>query len=256
MRLEGFSQQLRRGFEELRTEAIAQLEEELAAEPVLAGLSLQALHERVRDPALPVRAQDETWAAIVRRYRLSRNPSWAVVVLELLAPALIEVAAGFATWSPVVDVEDLHQQIALETLAAFRAAPLDRVRFVKPWVVLEVRRRVGRWLAREARQPAGTGFDDEAHVAADATGAAWELCELSNQRSQDLVLLYRLDVLGESLEDVARETGCTANAVNVQRWRARQRLQREFGLAPAKARGTTKDRQRTGRPEHFGRLAG
>ena len=259
MRLESFSQQLRRGLDDLDYSTESALEVGWALEPALAGLSLRDLRGKVRDPELPPQAQDRLWAAILRGYRQGPPESWGPLVLELLAPALIELAAGFAPQSPTLDADDLQQQIALEALAAARSIPLERGRFVKPWLVLEVRRRISRWLRREARRRRSLDLDEEAPVVAVDGGAAWELCELrvSNQRSEDLALVYRLEVLGESLEEVGLEMGCTANAVECLGRRARLRLKRELlGFSSEERERTAKDRRKDSRPDGFRLLAG
>lgn len=258
MGLERFSRQLRQGFDDLDTHAARALETEWATEPALAGLSIEVLRRMVRDPEIPTRDQDELWAAILRAYRRNGSAAWGSLLLELLAPALIEIAVGLESHSPRVDADDLQQQLALEALAAGRSIPLDRARFVKPWLMLEIRRRIVRWLNREARHARALDLDQEIALVADNSDAAWELCELrvSNQRSQDLALLYRLEVLGESLNEIGRELGCTSKAVDSLRWRARRRLRRAVGLSSEDKERTEKDPQRTARREDFGLLAG
>src|SRR5207237_1021060 len=136
--LESFSRQLRRGVEDLNTDTARALEADCETESALAGLSIEELRRMVRNPDLPARDQDEVWAAILRAYRRSGSAAWGSLLLELLAPALIEVAASFAPQSPGLDADDVQQQLALEALAAARSIPLERGRFVKPWLVLEV----------------------------------------------------------------------------------------------------------------------
>lgn len=258
MGLESFSRQLRRGVDELDVRTARALEADWATEPALAGRSIQELRRIVRDPELPNRDQDELWAAILRTYRRSGNTAWGSLLLELLAPALVEIAVSLAPQSPRVDADDLQQQLAVEALTAGRSIPLDGGRFIKPWLVLEVRRRIGRWLRREAGQPRSLDLDEEPTIVARDSDAAWEMCELrlSNQRSQDLALLYRLEVLGETHEEVGRELGCTANAVKCLRRRARLRLQRELGLNSKDGQRTPQERERTAGSDTFRLLAG
>jgi len=217
MGLDSFSVQLSRGLAELDPISETGLAEAGLAESALAGLSLPELRRLVRDSELAFQDQDRIWAAILRSYRRGPRAAWAPVVLELLAPALVEITSGLEPNPPAVDADDLQQQVALEALRAAGSIPLQGGRFIKLWLVGERRRRVSRWLAREARHARGVDIEDGASMPAGDEGGTWEMIEVmaSHPRRQDLELLYRLEVVGETLIEVAQDFGCTPNAVGL-----------------------------------------
>ncbi len=231
MGLESFSVQLRRGLGDLDQISQTRLAEASLAEPALARLSMPELRRLLRDSELGFEDQDRIWAAVLRCYRRGPRAAWAPLVLELLAPALVEIAVGFAPNPPAVDADDLQQQIALEALAAAGSIPLGGGHFIKPWLVLEVTRRIERWLEREARHSGEVDIDEEASMVASDEDEAWEMAEIlaSRPRRNDLELLYRLEVVGETLDEIAQDLGCTPKAVDCRRWRARARLRRQLG---------------------------
>jgi len=230
MGLGSFSVQLSRGLAELDPTSETHRAEAGLAEPALAGLSLPELRRLVRDAELSFQDQDRIWAAVLRSYRRGPRAVWAPLVLELLAPALVEITSGFEPNPPAVDADDLQQQVALEALRAAGSIPLQGGRFIKPWLVGEVRRRISRWLEREARHGGGVAIDEVAWMGAGDEDEAWEMSEVlaSHPRRQDLELLYRLEVAGETLGEVAQDFGCTPNAVECRRRRARSRIRRQL----------------------------
>jgi len=233
-----FSVQLSRGLGELDPTSESHRAEAGLAEPALAGLSLPELRRLVRDGELAFQDQDRIWAAILRSYRRGPRAAWAPMVLELLAPALVEITAGFNPNPPTVDADDLQQQVALEALRAAGSIPLQGGQFIKPWLVGEVRRRISRWLEREARHGGGLTIDEGDSMPAGDEDGTWEMREVlaSHPRRQDLELLYRLEVVGETLGEVAQDFGCTPNAVECRRRRARNRIRRQLAAQSSEDR--------------------
>ena len=235
MRLDRFSRQLRLGFEAGRCLSEAQLGGANIAEPALAGLSLDDVVRRTRNTRIPLAEQGTLWAAVLRCYRRGPVAFWGPVLLEMLAPTLIRLAARLTPLLPAIGQADIQQQLVIEALEAARYIPArDGSPVVKRWLSLEIRRRVGRWLVRESvRQveslEALTDEDPNALPAIEDE-AVWELAELRASRlsAEDLALVIRLDVRRELLADVARELGCTPNALDCRRRRARARLTRQI----------------------------
>ncbi len=213
-----FSRQLLLGFEAVRATAEDALKRAGPTEPALLGLSLDDLVRLARDSSIPVSDQGALWAAFLRFYRRGRADSLGPVLLEMLAPALVSLSKRFSTVDPVASSLDVKRQL-----------------------VLEIKRRVRRWLAREVARRAESlealsGDDrDESKALVDESRAhqaeaVWELAELRNSPAcrNDLKLLWRLQVRGETLADVAREIGCTPKALDCRRRRARARLRRQI----------------------------
>ena len=89
-------------------------------------------------------------ARIVAAYRAGPRQLWAPVLLDLLAPALIESLQGFRTEPPLADEEEIRQQLVLEVLRAARRMPIhDHGRQMKIRLVTRASREVIRWLERE-----------------------------------------------------------------------------------------------------------
>jgi hypothetical protein len=94
--------------------------------------------------------------AIVDAYRLGPRELWGPVLLDLLAPALVARIRRLRAELPVVDEEDIRQQLVLELLRAAAAMPLPaRDRYLKTALVARANQCVCRWLAREARRQSG-----------------------------------------------------------------------------------------------------
>jgi len=94
--------------------------------------------------------------AIVNSYRQGPRELWAPVLLDLLAPALLARLQRLRAEPPVMDEEDIRQQLVLELLRAAAAMPLPTEnRFLKTALIARANQGVSRWLAREARRQMG-----------------------------------------------------------------------------------------------------
>jgi len=234
MRQDQFSRQLRLGFEEVRDASNGLLHGAAIDEPVLAGLTLDGLVRRTRNTHIPLADQGTLWAAVLRCYRRGPAVLWSPVLLEMLAPTLIRLAERLSPLLPAVGPDDIQQQLVIESLEAARYIPAkDGSPVVKRWLSLETRRRVGRWLVRESvRQVESLEalIDDGAELPVVIDDGIWELAELRASRlpDEDLDIVFRLQFLGEPLAAVAREMGCSPNALDCRLRRARARLQRRM----------------------------
>ena len=110
-----------------------------------------ALVARARDRQnLSPAQRDRVLARIVAAYRGGDKPIWGPVLLDLLAPALLERLRLLSPEPPAFDEEDLRQQMVLELLHAADTVPL-RERYVKATLVSRAHKRMCRWLQRERR---------------------------------------------------------------------------------------------------------
>lgn len=235
MRLDRFSRQLHLAFEAIRESGGGELGATAGNEPALAGLTLDGLVKRARNSRVQLADQGTLWAAVLRSYRRGPTDFWGPVLLEMLAPSLVRLAAQLTPLPPTIGVADIQQQLVIEALEAAQQIPArDGSPVVKRWLFLEIRRRVGRWLHREARRQAESleaVADEEPGSLPEIDDAAvWEVAELRTSQVgiSDLTLLIRLEVRGERLADVARELGCSPKALDCRRWRARRRLNRRM----------------------------
>ena len=146
---------IRRGFEDAcrDPEAEAALTTALATEPCLRGLCLRDLPSLVQRRSVPARWQDEVLAGVIRAYRKGCRRIWGPVLLAMLGPALVRGAARLIAKPPVIQEEDIDQQVVLEALRAAAEMPLpDGCRFVQRRLVFWALKPVCRWLEREERR--------------------------------------------------------------------------------------------------------
>jgi hypothetical protein len=122
--------------------------------------------------AMVARARDLTYvstsersramAQILQAYRAGPRALWGPVVLDLLAPGLIALLQEFRPVPPVIDQEEIRQQLLLEVLAAVSCIPLHPAgRQTKLRILSRAQTRMLRWLAREGRRRVGQVSFDE-----------------------------------------------------------------------------------------------
>ena len=106
---------------------------------------------RARDSINRTTAErNQILAGIVCAYRAGPRQLWAPILLDLLAPALIKCLQGFRCESPVVDEEEIRQQLVLEVLRAALSMPIHNGgRQMKIRLVTRANRAVVRWLGKE-----------------------------------------------------------------------------------------------------------
>jgi hypothetical protein len=125
---------------------------EQATEPALAGLRIRDLPGLMRDRSVPFSRQDDVLAAVVRSYRRSHHPIWAGALLDMLAPALGWVCGRIHHLPQSVEIDDLRQQVILQTLAAADRISLgDPPRWVRQRLVNRIRHAINQWLRRTHR---------------------------------------------------------------------------------------------------------
>jgi len=107
-----------------------------------------------RDSSASERAErDRRLKATVLSYRQGPRELWAAILLDLLAPALLARIQRLRAEPPVLDEQDVRQQLVLELLRAAATMPLPAEdRYVKAALIARANHGVSRWLAREARR--------------------------------------------------------------------------------------------------------
>ena len=109
---------------------------------------------RARDSSNGERAErDRRLKTAVLSYREGPRELWAAVLLDLLAPALLARIQLLRAEPPVLDEQDVRQQLVSELLRAAATMPLPTEdRYVKAALIARANHSVSRWLAREARR--------------------------------------------------------------------------------------------------------
>jgi hypothetical protein len=132
--------------------------EALAARPleVLLGLDSEATAEdavrQARSRRVPLRTRDHILEAIVRAYRIGQRQLWGPVLLEILGPQLAEAVQQFHILAPLVDSDDLGQQLVLEVLSAAASVPIpEGARWVEQRLLRRAGFNVARWLHKQTR---------------------------------------------------------------------------------------------------------
>jgi len=125
---------------------------------------LRSLAERAREPSAPPWEKDACLREVVRAYRADR--SWSPLLLELLAPAMAAWLAGIEPAPPVIDEDDVRQQLLLEVLEAAATMPLQNPQFLERAIIDRASREVERWLFCEEEliditEPLPTDDDDD-----------------------------------------------------------------------------------------------
>jgi DNA-directed RNA polymerase specialized sigma24 family protein len=144
------------------------------------------------------------------------------VLLERLGPWLTNARKALLEAPPFADAEDIAQQLHLEVLAkAARWLPGCEDKWIPRKLVEEAERRVRKALRRERsrqhleldeRVPAPSG--DEPLVLETPIGRA---------SAADIRLIYRYNVVGERLDEMARQAGVTPRQMRRRIQRARER---------------------------------
>ncbi len=231
MWLDPLSDQLRRGLEEVRAELeSSEFEAAGRTESALAGLTLPALIKLVRTANRELAEQNAVWLAVVRCYRHRSARLWAPMLLEMLAPALIDEAYQLVSRFRDIDPSEIQQQLLVSALAACSSIRLTGAsRFVKLALVRSARRRTVRWIQKTLRQRAESLdllADELRYDQAADDEAVWEVGELRASRPapSDIELVVRVGVMGERPEEIAAALGVSPKAVESRLWRARRRL--------------------------------
>ena len=199
------------------------------AETVRSGLPSEArdLPARLRDFTCDGATLDVLWSDLLRCYRNGPRQAWATVLLEAMRPDLAAAVAVVPAFPPVVTREDYAQQLMANLLAAALDGPVDPARWTPNRLISRAGLETQRWLAREIRSFARqVGYVDQKA----ASHARWAMptllleLEMKKNPSAGLVVLYREEVLGESLVEIAAESGLSEEALRSRRRRAVERI--------------------------------
>ena len=194
----------------------------------------QDLPARLRDLAIPPEERDQIWNDVLQAYIAGPRHQWATIVLEAMCPDIAVTVAKIPAIPPAITREEVAQQLITELLIAALDGPTQPARWSPNRLLSNATKLTYRWLAREIRSLSqGAGDLDQSQIAAagcEIPTLLWEL-EARVTPSAGLVILYRQEVLGESLAEIAAECGLSENAVTLRRFRAVRRLRRALATA-------------------------
>lgn len=194
----------------------------------------QDLPGRLRDLATPPEERDQIWNDVLQAYIAGPRHQWATIVLEAMCPDIAVTVAKIPAIPAAITREEVAQQLITELLIAALDGPTQPARWSPNRLLSNATKLTYRWLAREIRSLSqGAGDLDRSHIAAagcEIPTLLWEL-EARATPSAGLVILYRQEVLGESLAEIAAECGLSENAVTLRRFRAVRRLRRALATA-------------------------
>jgi len=206
------------------------------AETVGSGsiVGVEDLPSRLRNLASPPDERDRLWGHLLSAYVQGPRQPWATVILAAMCPDIAVTVATIPAMPPAITHDEISQQLITELLAAALGGPTEPARWSPNRLLSRSTTLTYRWLAKEIRS-LKVCIGDLDRRASDAAGHEIPglLAELEARAtpSAGLVILYRQEVLGESLSDIAAESGLSENALCLRRHRAVQRLRRELAAA-------------------------
>jgi hypothetical protein len=171
----------------------------------------------------PGDADDPSWSALLAAYRLGPKERWSGLLIERLGPWLTRARQRLIAVPPYLDEDDVAQQLVLEVLRmAARWRPQCEECWVPRKLVEAAERRVRKRLARE-RSSLSIDLDDKLQASQSAEPDLIFETPIGKASAADLRVIYRIMVLGEPIEGLAREAGITARQMRRRLQAARQR---------------------------------
>ncbi|MGH7489035.1 MAG: RNA polymerase sigma factor, partial [bacterium] len=191
-----------------------------------------ALPIRLRNLESPGEERDMLWQFLLGRFQAGPRRPWASVLIEAMRPDLAVAIASMPAMPPAISRDDIAQQIMAELLTAAGDAPAEPARWTPHRLMSRATSAVYRWLASEVRSLGGIAPELPASVPASEARAElaellWEV-EVSRVPSRALVLLYRQEIVGETLVELARDAGISVDALKKRRERAIKTLRRRL----------------------------
>jgi hypothetical protein len=111
-----------------------------------------ALLLRARD-SISAGERSRCLAGVVHAYRCGPRQLWGPVLLDLMAPAIVERLQRLHVQPPAIDEEEVRQQFLVEVLHAAAYIPIPRhPSWVRGQILSRANQAVRRWLARERRR--------------------------------------------------------------------------------------------------------
>ena len=184
----------------------------------------ESLVVRLRDFNAPEQERDELWTQLIDHYIARPRQAWAAALLEVMRVDLIAALGALPAVPPAITRDDIAQQLVTEVLAAALEGPTTPARWTRHRLITRATTSVQRLLVDELRSAT-----DEAELPPQPDGSSqvsMQLRELmvdieaGRMPRKAVAILYRQEVLGESLAELAAEVGISADAMRMQRARS------------------------------------
>lgn len=169
------------------------------------------------------RPNDLAWSALLAAYRHERTERWSGQLIDRLGPWLTRARHRLVTAPPYLGEDDIAQQLVLEVLRiAARWRPQSEDCWIARKLVEAAERRVRQTLARE-RTVTTTGLDDNMAASEEGESGITFETPIGAASADDLRVIYRVKVLGESIDALAQKAGITPRQMRRRLQTARQR---------------------------------
>ena len=150
-----------------------------------------------------------SWAELLLAYRIGRGERAAAGLLDRLGPWLINARKTLAAASPVLDSDDIAQELVVRILArASQWEPNCEDRWIPRRLVEPVERTVRQTLRAE-RQRAAVELEQQLPAPNAEEPALLLETPIGRASATDLQLIFRFEVMGERLEWMAGRAGVT-----------------------------------------------
>ena len=197
--------------------------------------SAESLVARLRDFNAPEQERDELWTQLIDHYTSGSRQAWAAALLEVMRVDLLAALGALPAMPPAMTRDDIAQQLVTEVLAAALDGPTTPARWTRHRLVTRATTSIQRLLVDELRSAT-----DEAELPPQPDGSSqvsMQLRELMVDIEAGRVprkaveILFRQEVLGESLAELGAEAGISADAMRMQRNRSLATTRRLLGAA-------------------------
>ena len=164
-----------------------------------------------------------TWMELLATYREAPSTRSSEVLVERLGPWLTNARKALLEAPPFLDEEDVAQQLVLEVLRkAARWDPQCEDRWIPRKLVEDAESRVRKSLKRE-RVRAVAELSEAVEAPESAEPDLVLDTPIGKATASDLRLIYRVKVLGASIEVLAGEAGITPRQMRQRVHDARER---------------------------------
>ncbi len=190
----------------------------------------ESLVVRLRDLNAPEQERDELWTQLIDHYIAGPRQAWAAALLEVMRVDLLAALGALPALPPAITRDDIAQQLATDVLATALEGPTNPARLTRDRLITRATTSVQRLLVDELRSAT-----DESELPPRLDGSSqvsMQLRELmvgieaGRTPRKAAAIIYREEVLGESLAELGADADLSPEAI---------RMQRDRGIAAIKS---------------------
>ena len=184
----------------------------------------ESLVVRLRDFNAPEQERDELWTQLIDHYIAGPRQAWAAALLEVMRVDVLVALGALPALPPAITRDDIAQQLATDVLAAALEGTSNPARWTRHRLITRATTSVQRLLVDELRSAT-----DESELPPRPDGSSqvsMQLRELmvdieaGRMPRKAVAILYRQEVLGESLAELGADAGLSPEAIRMQRDRS------------------------------------